>query len=778
MGIVAPKFVGERVRRREDPRLITGQATYVDDVRLPGMVHLAILRSPYAHARIKSIDASAARALPGVVAVVVGPEIETGFPHLVKAGGPDGKREVVRYPLAVDEVRFVGDPVAAVVAESREVARDALELIVVDYEPLPAVIDLEEAASPGAPRVYSEFPDNIAYVDRSGGGDVEEAFRQADQVVRARIVNHRVAPLPMEPRATVAEYRGAPGELTVWASTQWPHQLRSHLAELLGLPENRVRVIAPEVGGGFGAKAEVYPEELLVAALAVKLQRTVKFVADRREEFASMIHGRGQVDFVEMAVKRDGRVLGMKLRVLADLGAYYQVNTAGVPPLTAKMAPGPYFIPAVSCEVVGVFTNKVPTAAFRGAGRPEATFLLERMMDIIAHDLKLDPAEVRRKNLLRPDMFPYTTPMDATYDSGNYEPTLDKALALAGYRQFREEQAAARAQGRYLGIGLSFYVEICGMGPSKDMGGGGWEAAVVNVEKSGKVTVLAGISPHGQGQETTFAQIVADELGVGLDDVVVLHGDTARVPYGRGTYGSRGLPVGGGALVMGINRIKEKARLIAAHLLEASPEDLVFEGGRFSVKGVPNRGISFVEVADAAYDARNLPPGLEPGLSATSFFEPSNFTYPHGAHVCVVEVDPDTGRVQVLRYVAVDDCGRIISPLLVEGQVHGGIAQGMAQALMEEVVYDESGQLVTGSLMDYAMPTAADLPRFELDHTVTPTPVNPLGAKGVGEAGTIGSTPAVANAVIDALGVRHVDMPMKAEKIWRIIQEQRAKRAG
>jgi carbon-monoxide dehydrogenase large subunit len=490
-----------------------------------------------------------------------------------------------------------------------------------------------------------------------------------------------------------------------------------------------------------------------------------------------MIHGRGQVDFVEMAVKRDGRVLGMKLRVLADLGAYYQVNTAGVPPLTAKMAPGPYFIPAVSCEVVGVFTNKVPTAAFRGAGRPEATFLLERMMDIIAHDLKLDPAEVRRKNLLRPDMFPYTTPMDATYDSGNYEPTLDKALELAGYRQFREEQAAARAKGRYLGIGLSFYVEICGMGPSKDMGGGGWEAAVVNVEKSGKVTVLAGISPHGQGQETTFAQIVADELGVGLDDVVVLHGDTARVPYGRGTYGSRGLPVGGGALVMGINRIKEKARLISAHLLEASPEDLVFERGRFSVKGVPNRGISFVEVADAAYDARNLPPGLEPGLSATSFFEPSNFTYPHGAHVCVVEVDPDTGRVQVLRYVAVDDCGRIISPLLVEGQVHGGIAQGMAQALMEEVVYDESGQLVTGSLMDYAMPTAADLPRFELDHTVTPTPVNPLGAKGVGEAGTIGSTPAVANAVIDALGVRHVDMPMKAEKLWRIIQEQRARRA-
>ncbi len=766
-----PKFIGERVRRREDPRLITGQATYVDDVQLPGALYLAILRSPYAHARIRSIDASAARQAPGVVQVVAGSEIKDLCPPM--PGGPafPNQKYTARWPLATEVVRFVGDPVAVVVATSREAARDALELIQVEYEPRPAVVDLEKAAEKGSPKVYDEFEDNVAYTVSTTAGDVEKAFREADRVVSARIVNQRVVPLPLEPRCYAAEYRGNPGELTIWSSTQFPHQLRTTLANVLGLPENRVRAIAPEVGGGFGAKAEVYPEEILTAVLALKLRRPVRWTADRRDDMAAMIHGRDQVDYVDLAVKNDGTILGMKLKVLGDLGAYYQLNTAVIPTLTMGMAPGPYRIQNLSVEVVGVLTNKVPTAAYRGAGRPEATFLLERMMDIVAYDLKLDPADVRRKNLLPPEAFPYTTATGNVYDSGNYQPTLEKALQLADYEGFKAEQARLRAQGRRVGIGLSFYVEICGMGPSKGMGGMGWEAATVHVEKTGKVTVLAGISPHGQGQETTFAQIVADELGVELDDIQVIHGDTAKVPYGVGTYGSRGLAVGGGALLLSVGKIQEKAKRIAAHLLEAAPEDVVFENGKFGVRGVPERALTLVEIARAAYDPRTLPADLEPGLTAQSFFEPSNFTYPHGCHVCIVEIDPGTGKVTILRYVAVDDCGRLISPLLVHGQVHGGIAQGVAQALMEDVIYDpETGQLMTGSLMDYAVPVAGDLPSFELDHTITPTPVNPLGAKGVGEAGTIGSTPAVANAVVNALGVRHADIPFRPERVWQVLR--------
>lgn len=768
-----PKFVGARVRRREDPRLITGRATYVDDVRLPGTLHLAFLRSPYAHARIVRIDSSRARTAPGVVAVVTGAEVKDLAGPLPVASTQPGMRMVRRYPLAIDRVRHVGEPVAVVAATSREAARDALDLITVEYEPLPAVVEVEQALAPGAPRVHEEFPDNQAFVITHDGGDVERAFREADRVIALRLENQRVIPLPMEPRAVLAHRQG--DLLTVWLSTQIPHGARSYYAEIFGLPENQIRVIAPEVGGGFGAKADIYAEEVMTVALALKLGRPVKWTADRREEFVGMSHGRGQVDFVEAAVKNDGTVLGLRLRVLSDLGAYYQLFTAGIAPLTGLMAVGPYKIPNVHYEIVGVFTNKTPTDAYRGAGRPEATYLLERLMDVIARDLGLDPAEVRRRNLLEPHQFPYTTPTGAEYDSGNYRPTLERALAIVNYRQFREEQARLRAQGRYLGLGLSFYVEICGMGPSKAMGGQGWEQATVVVEETGKVTVLAGISPHGQGQETTFAQIVADELGVTPEDVVVLHGDTAIVPKGVGTFGSRGLAVGGTALVMSLNKVKEKARQIAAHLLEAAVEDVVWENGRFVVRGVPGRGVTIQEIAAEAYDARRLPPGMEPGLTASSFFEPPNFTYPHGCHVAIVEVDPETGRVVLRRYVAVDDCGRVISPLLVEGQLHGGIAQGVAQALCEGVHYDESGQLITGSLMDYAVPTAHDLPAFELDRTETPTPVNPLGAKGVGEAGTIGSTPAVVNAVIDALapfGVRHIDMPLWPEKIWRAIQSR------
>ncbi|HUX86833.1 MAG TPA: xanthine dehydrogenase family protein molybdopterin-binding subunit [Chloroflexota bacterium] len=772
-----PKFVGERVRRREDPRLITGQATYVDDVPLVGALHMAVLRSPHANARIVRVDASGAEKAPGVVAVVTSANVRDFCGQLPAAGSVDGWREARRWPLATDYVRFVGDPVAAVVAESREAARDALELISVDYEPLPAAIDIEAAAKPGAPKVYADFDDNVAYVSSKKGGDFDKALRDADQVVKARIVNQRLVPMAMEPRCVAAEYRGNPGELTVWSSTQNPHQLRTHLAKILEIPEIRVRAIAPEVGGGFGAKIELYPEDLLTAAFSFRLHRPVRWTADRRDDMAAMTHGRDQVQYVEAAVKKDGTLLGLRAKILADLGAYYQQNTAIVPTLTAAIASGPYTFENIDIEVDGIFTNKVPTAAYRGAGRPEATFMLERIMDVIAFDLKLDPVDVRRKNLIPAGSFPYKAVTGLVYDSGDYLPTLDKALEIADYSGFKREQATLRAQGKIVGIGISTYVEICGMGPSKpgmgaDMGGMGWEAAVVQVEKTGNVTVLAGISPHGQGQETTFAQIVADELGVALDDIQVLHGDTAKVPFGVGTYGSRGLAVGGGALVMSIDRVRDKAKKIAAHLLEAAPDDIVIENGRWSVKGVPERGVTMVQIAEAAFDPRKLPADMEPGLASQSFFEPSNYTYPHGVHICMVEIDRGTGKVKILRHVAVDDCGRIISPLLVHGQVHGGIAQGVAQALHEEVIYDsETGQLLTGSLMDYAVPVAEDLPSFELDHTVTPSPVNPLGAKGVGEAGTIGSTPAVANAVINALGIRHADIPFRPERVWRLIQE-------
>ena len=772
-----PKFVGERVRRREDPRLITGQATYVDDVPLVGALHMAVLRSPHANARIVSVDASAAESAPGVVAVVTSANVRDFCGQLPEAGSVGGWREARRWPLATDYVRFVGDPVAAVVAESREAARDALELISIDYDPLPAAIDIETAAKPGAPKVYQEFSDNVAYVMLKQGGNIEQAFRDADQIVSARIVNQRLVPMPMEPRCVAAEYRGNPGELTVWSSTQNPHQLRTHLAKILEIPENRVRAIAPEVGGGFGAKIELYPEDLLTAVFSYHLHRPVRWTADRRDDMAAMIHGRDQVQYVDAAVKKDGTLLGLRAKIFADMGAYYQQNTAIVPTLTAVIASGPYAFDNIDIEVDGIFTNKVPTAAYRGAGRPEATFMLERIMDVIAFDLKLDPVEVRRKNLIPAGSFPYKAVTGLVYDSGDYLPTLDKALAIADYDGFKREQAKLHAQGRLVGIGISTYVEICGMGPSKpgmgaDMGGMGWEAAVVQVEKTGKVTVLAGISPHGQGQETTFAQIVADELGVGLDDIQVLHGDTAKVPFGVGTYGSRGLAVGGGALVMSIDRVRDKAKKIAAHLLEAAPDDIIIENGKWSVKGVPERGVTMVQIAEAAFDPRKLPNDMEPGLAAQSFFEPSNYTYPHGVHVCMVEIDRGTGKVKILRHVAVDDCGRIISPLLVHGQVHGGIAQGVGQALYEEVIYDsETGQLMTGSLMDYAVPVAEDFPSFELDHTVTPSPVNPLGAKGVGEAGTIGSTPAVANAVINALGIRHADIPFRPERVWRLIRD-------
>jgi len=769
------RLVGARVKRREDPRLVRGLAHYVDDVRLPDTLHVAILRSPHAHARIRSIRVEEASKAPGVVSVVTGNDIRDSIgPVPVVAKNPT-LRVPLHTVLAVDKVCYVGEGVAAVVAQDRYAAQDALDLIQVEYEPLPVVSDPEQALAPGSPVIHSEWPDNVAFLWTLKQGNLDRAFRNAYRIVKQHLVHQRLAPIAIEGRGVLARYLPGEKELTVWSSTQIPHLLKTHLSLMLRQPENLVRVIAPEVGGAFGSKLNVYAEEALVAYLSRTLNRPVKWIEERRENIQATIHGRGQVGDVEIAVKKDGTILGLQYRVIADIGAYHQLLTPGIPPLTGLMLSGAYKIPCISMEVTGVFTNKMSTDAYRGAGRPEATYVVERIIDRVAQELGIDPVKIRQKNFPQRRDFPFKTATGLIYDSGNYRAALSKALKLAGYEKLRREQKRLRKQGRYLGIGLSTYVEISGMGPSSAMATGGWESGTVRVEPTGKVTVLTGTSPHGQGQETSFAQIVADELGVDLDDVTVVHGDTAVVTSGIGTFGSRATAVGGTAVLQAATKVKEKARKIAANILEANPADLVFSGGKFGVKGVPKKGITIQQIALEAHLATNLPKRMEPGLSATSVFEPSNFTFPFGTHICVVEVDPKSGEIAVKKYIAVDDCGKVINPLLVDGQIQGGIAQGLGQALFEEVVYDENGQLLTGSLMDYALPKAKDLPRLELARTETPTPVNPLGAKGVGESGTIGSTPAVVNAVVDALapfGVVHIDMPLKPEKIWRLCRGQ------
>lgn len=767
------RLVGARVKRREDPRLVRGLAHYVDDVRLPDTLHVAILRSPHAHARIRSIRVEEASKAPGVVSVVTGIDIRDSIgPVPVVAQNPT-LRVPLHTVLAVDKVCYVGDGVAAVVAQDSYAAQDALDLIQVDYEPLPVVSDPEKALAPGSPVIHSEWPDNVAFRWTLKQGNLAKAFRDAYRIVKQHLVHQRLAPIAIEGRGVLARYLPGEKELTVWSSTQIPHLLKTQLSIMLRQPENLVRVIAPEVGGAFGSKLNVYAEEALVAYLSRTLNRPVKWIEERRENFQATIHGRGQVGDVEIAVKKDGTILGLQYRAIADIGAYHQLLTPGIPPLTGLMLSGAYKIPCISMEVTGVFTNKMSTDAYRGAGRPEATYVVERIIDRVAQELGIDPVKIRQKNFPQRRDFPFKTATGLIYDSGNYRAALSKALKLAGYEKLRREQKRLRNQGRYLGIGLSTYVEISGMGPSAAMPAGGWESGTVRVEPTGKVTVLTGTSPHGQGQETSFAQIVADELGVDLDDITVVHGDTAVVTSGIGTFGSRATAVGGTAVLQAATKVKEKARKIAANILEANPVDLVFSGGKFAVKGVPKKGITIQQIALEAHLATNLPKRMEPGLSATSVFEPSNFTFPFGTHICVVEVDPKSGEVTVKKYIAVDDCGKVINPLLVDGQIQGGIAQGIGQALWEGVVYDENGQLLTGSLMDYALPKAKDLPRLELARTETPTPVNPLGAKGVGESGTIGSTPAVVNAVVDALapfGVVHIDMPLMPEKIWRLCQ--------
>src|SRR5579864_894700 len=764
------QWVGKRFKRKEDPRLVRGISHYTDDIKLPRLAHCVFVRSPHAHARITSINTDAARSHPGVLAVVTASDLEGLGMIPCAMQMPDLK--IPPHPaLAKGHVRYVGEPVAAVVAEDPYTARDAAEMVAVDYEPLPVVLDMEKALEKDSALIYQDFGSNKAFTHSMKSGDINAALKKADRVVKVRLLNQRVAPTAMEPRAIVAEYLPGENRLTIWASTQIPHLLKTQVAIMVGLPETAVRVIAPEVGGGFGSKLNVYAEDGVVPWLAMKLGRPVKWTETRRESLLVTIHGRDTINYLELALKKDGTILGLRAKVLADMGAYHQLLTPLIPQLTALMLPGCYKIPAFDCEIIGVFTNKMSTDAYRGAGRPEAAFDIERIMDCAARELNLDAAKFRSKNFPQPREFPFTTAAGLTYDSANYQQSLKRALQLAGYDKLRARQKAGWKQGKYYGVGVSTYVEICAIGPSAATPAGGWESGTVRIEPTGKVTVLTGASPHGQGEETTFAQLIADQLGIDPDDVNVVHGDTMAVPYGIGTFGSRATAVGGTAAYLATQKLKAKMATLAAHLLGGKPADISIGRGRLTAKR-SKKSISFGELVLAAYTARNIPPGFEPGMEATHFFEPSNFTFPFGAHIASVEVDGETGEVKIDKYVAVDDCGNVLNPLLVDGQIQGGIAQGLGQAMWEELIYNEDGQLVTGSLMDYALPKAHLLPDFTLERTVTPSPVNPMGVKGVGEAGTIASTPCMVNAVCDALaplGVNNIDMPLKPERVWRAI---------
>ncbi len=782
---MASRIFGSGIKRREDPRLLTGQARYTDDFVLPNMVHMAVVRSPYAHAKIKSIDTKKAASMPGVVGVFTGKQMkEAGFgpiPCAWVVPGSDTKTPPYP-PIAIDTVRYVGNAVAIVVAMDRYQARDAVDAVDVDYQALPVTVDAFKATQKGAPQLHSDVPNNVCFHWHVTGGDVESAFKSADVVVKDKIINQRLIPNAMEPRASLAQYGSASGEVTLWTTTQNPHIVRFLLSLDTGIPEHKIRVIAPEVGGGFGSKIPHYPEESMVIFASKALNRPVKWTESRSENYRATIHGRDHIQEVEIAARKDGTIVGLRGKVWANLGAYLSTASTGIPTiLHGLMLSGAYKIPNIHEDVYGVFTNTTPVDAYRGAGRPEATFIVERLVDLLARKLKMDPAELRRKNLIPPFKDGYTVATGLAYDTGNYEAALDKALEMADYKGLRKQQSDMRARGQYLGIGLCTYAEICGLGPSQvagavGFGGGLWESAIVRFYPSGKVNVFVGVSPHGQGEETTFAQIVASELGVSVDDVEVLHGDTDQTPMGWGTYGSRTTAVGSGALMGAIKKIKDKSKIVTAHLLEASPDDIDYADGKFFVKGSPDKFKTIQDVALMANVAWNYPKGLEPGLEASAFFDPPNFVYPFGAHIAVVQVDAETGEVTLERYIAVDDCGKVINPMIVEGQVHGGIAQGVGQALWEGAVYDEDGQLLTGSMMDYAVPKAAYFPKFELAMTETPTSVNPLGVKGIGETGTIASAAAVYNAVADALaslGVERINMPLTPERVWRAIRDQR-----
>jgi carbon-monoxide dehydrogenase large subunit len=783
--------LGQSVKRVEDQRFITGKGRYTDDIVLPSMTFAAIVRSPHAHANIKGFDTAAATAADGVVAVYTGADIAAsgigGLPcgWQVDFKNGDTMKEPAHPVLASEKVRHVGDPVAIVIAESREQAVDAAEMVGVDYEILDAVVNATKAIKDGAAQLFDDVPRNIPFDWALGDKEATDAaIGAAAHVTRLEFDNQRLITNAIEPRCAIGDYDAAREHYTLYTSSQNPHVIRLLMtAFVMGLPEHKVRVVSPDVGGGFGSKIFHYAEEVLVTWCSNKIGRPVKWTATRSESFLTDAQGRDHHTVVELGLDADGNFVGLRVNTVANLGAYLSTFAPCVPTyLYGTLMQGLYTTPAVHVDVTAVFTNTTPVDALRGAGRPEATYLIERAVEQAALETGRDPAELRRQNFIPPfdgvEQEGYQTQVALQYDSGNYEGVLNKALENIGYQDLRKEQERARAEGRCFGIGFSTYIEACGIAPSAVVGALGaraglYESAGVRVQPTGKVTVFTGSHSQGQGHETTFSQVVADGLGVAIEDVDIIHGDTESVPFGMGTYGSRSLAVGGSAIVKSMDKIKEKGAKIAAHLMEASEEDLEFAEGSWTVKGT-DKSIGFAEVALAAYVPHNYPEGLEPGLEFTSFYDPANFTFPFGAHIAVVEVDPETGTIDIKRYLAVDDIGNVVNPMIVEGQLHGGITHGIGQAMLEQAVYDDSGQLVSGSYMEYALPRADDVPSFESDNTITPCPHNPLGVKGVGEAGTIAAAPAIVNATLDALwplGVRDLTMPMTPQKVWQAIRQ-------
>src|SRR5216110_1485050 len=763
-------LIGASIRRVEDAPLITGVGCYTEDIHLPGMLHMALLRSPYPHAKIISINTSTAKAMAGVIAVVTGDDLneQLSVPAIPMVPG----MKIPPHPLlARGTVHAAGTPVAAVIAQSGALAHDAVSAIVVEYEALPSVVNAEKALEPGAPLAREELDSNICYIATKKGGDVEKAFAQAEHICRVHIASPRQVALAIEPRGIVASPEPMGQGLTVWLSTQAPHRVRGDLATGLGFPEHKIRVIAPDVGGGFGSKGPLYREYVLACHLALKLGRPIKWIATRSEDFVTTIQGRDQAMTSELALKRDGTMLGLKVRVVANLGAYLYSSTAGPPQRMMAMAPGSYQIQNVHVEVVAVFTNTLPTGPYRGAGRPESVLNIERLIDKAAKELGIDRVEIRRKNFIRPEQFPYRSGVGVEYDSGDYEKSLDEALRISDYQQIIRYRDEARKRGELVGVGVSTFVE-----PS---GGAGFESGTVRVERTGEITVLTGSSSHGQGHETSFAQVIADKMRVSMDHVAIRHGDTVAIQQGVGTFGSRSMLMGGGAMAKAAERVIEKARRIAAHLVEAAPEDMVQADGGFAVTGVPEKKVTWRQIAAAAHGGR-LPAGMEPGLQETAFFDPRREAWAFGAHAALVRIDRETGKPTIEKLVLVDDCGVIINPMIVEGQVHGGVAQGLGEALREQMLFGENGEVLTGTLMNYAVMRAADMPPLILGETVTPNPFNPLGVKGVGEAGTNGAPSAVANAFMDALaplGIDHIDMLYTASKLWEAIKQAEGREA-
>ncbi|PNY80119.1 xanthine dehydrogenase family protein molybdopterin-binding subunit [Deinococcus koreensis] len=781
------KYFGQALKRKEDPRFITGTGNYTDDIVIPGALHAAMVRSPYAHAKITGIDKDSVKDMPGVVHVLTGQDVKDAGLGSIPVGWLLPELKTPAHPaIALDEANHVGDIVAVVIAETRAQAEDAAAALEVEYQALPAVSSASAALADGAPLVHDDVPGNVAFTWEIGDeAATNEAFNAAPRKVSVKLRNHRLVANPIEPRSSMAQFTPASGEYLLYTTSQNPHIHRLILAAfVMSIPEHKLRVISPDVGGGFGTKIFQYQEEVIVLLATRLLGRPVKWTARRSEAFVSDAQGRDHETVAQLAVSDDGMILGFRVNTLANLGAYQTLFAPAVPTyLYGTLLNGVYKMPVIHAKVTGVMTNTVPVDAYRGAGRPEATYLVERIVDMAAHELGMDPAELRRKNFIQADEFPYQTPVALVYDSGDYEPAMDKAMGMMNYPALREEQKRMKGSNKVLGVGLITFLEACGLAPSALVGqlgaqAGQWESSLVRVHPTGKVELYTGSHSHGQGHETAFPQIAADELQIPIEDIDLIHGDTGRMPYGWGTYGSRSAAVGGSALKMALQKITAKMKKIAAHLLEASEEDIEHEGGVFRIKGAPEKSKSFFDISLMAHLAHNYPADLEPGLEATAFYDPKNFVYPFGTHIAVVEIDTDTGHVKLRNYGCVDDCGPLINPLIVEGQVHGGIAQGVGQALLEDAAYDEDGNFLAGSYMEYAMPRADDVPTFQIDHTVTPSPHNPLGVKGIGEAGTIASTAAVASAVMDALwqecGIKHLDMPFTAEKVWKAIRDARS----